>query len=109
MQSIRLAHEEADEEVLTKVSRALHTADTVHFLGFSYEQSNLDRLGLSVNFRETPCLGTALGMSTGERSRVKRAFQPRGGIDLRKEDAKTFLRETTLLHQPECERNLVGN
>jgi hypothetical protein len=79
-----------------KAAQALiAAADLVIFLGFGYDQLNLERLALPLRKAGQRYLGTAYGLKSGERAIIIKYFSPIGQITLGEPDtnAHIFLRQ----------------
>ena len=59
-----------DYSILLQSSRLLESADQICFLGFSFNERNLERVGISRGARDKRIIGTAYGLSESDRARV---------------------------------------
>ena len=75
--SIRIIHEDISQDpVFEEARKLLSEASTICFLGFGYDETNLDRLRISALGASNPMVyGTAFQVPEGERDAIIAKFQ----------------------------------
>jgi hypothetical protein len=97
---IRIVHEDQPSEEYALTHRWLGEAQAVYLLGFGYHPTNVRRLDLLTQARNSPgwkwCGGTAFGLGDAERLRAEASLGRGAGI-LRQVDCLSYLREYAVL------------
>lgn len=95
---IRIVHEDVQQPVVNQARAWLAAAKTICFLGFGFNKTNLNRLGVLEINSGTRIVGTALGLSEPEVKRVERRFgRQRPHIQLHDMSSYDLLRQTDVL------------
>jgi len=75
---IKIVDEEIEESVLEDAAVSLQRAEFVYFLGFGYDERNLEKLGLTQNLQGSATVrGTVYGLTEAELAPILRCFQGR--------------------------------
>jgi hypothetical protein len=89
---IKIVDEEIDKSVVQSAKDALRNAKHVYFVGFGFDDRNVQKLDLPACLTgSNPVLATAFGLTPLEHAPIKRMFMPHQ-INLYSQDALTFLR-----------------
>ena len=95
---VRIIHEQnAESEAFLYARATLYNAEQIVFLGFGYDQTNLERLKVRSIPVGAHIYGTAFGLSDIERASVEARFDRRITLGEREDDAHAFMRETVQL------------
>lgn len=90
-ESIRIVHEPIGE--IIEAQKALHEATHVYFVGFGYEERNLEKINVPGGLKAKRVYGTCYHMTGLERTPVAKYFGRSGvSIDLSDVDALGFFR-----------------
>jgi len=95
--SIKVIDDEIPDAVLEAVQACLTQAEVVCFIGFGFDERNLERLATPACLASPAVIrGTCLGKTTGEQQPIIRHFGDRK-IHLYEDDALQFLRRVDVL------------
>ena len=93
MKSIRIADDEIERAVLEDIVASIRKAAYVYFIGFGFDERNLEKLSAPASMQAATVRGTAFEWTRAERSPIARFF---GDVKIHlypKSDAIGFLRE----------------
>jgi hypothetical protein len=77
---LHIVHHQVDDAVLETAKYWIGEAQRVCFLGFSYHELNLQKLGIPNSLRGKDCQGTAFGITPGRLSRAQRLLDGTVGL-----------------------------
>jgi len=91
---IRVVHEDGPESDLEKAREALKGASTVYFIGFGFDERNVQKLDMPLTVAKADLIrATVFRLSTAEQSPLAAYFGNRPGLKFVNVDALGFLRE----------------
>lgn len=102
--TIKVIHESIDEQPqFTEAKRLIKEAETICFLGFGYDKTNMDRLSLkTINLSGKRIFGTAVHMGDAELIMIKAYWDGKIQINLGQSDEtiEKFLRNHPVVVRP---------
>ena len=86
-----------DDPEFVKARRLLKNAERIYFIGFGYNQENMDQLNISSSRKGATIIGTAFHMSSTEKGRVVTYFRTKArNIKLKDINANDFIKSIPL-------------